>query len=82
MTFKQWLARRRTWTGAVGEVVAYTEADPHRVLWATPSELRGRLLRLQPGSPWFDRVPSLLAALEEVAGLYARHTKRHPKETR
>ena len=82
MTFKQWLKRRRTWTGAVGEVVAYAEADPQRTLWRSPSELRGRIERIQPGSPWFGRVPSLLAALEEVAGLYARHAKRHPKETR
>jgi hypothetical protein len=72
VTFKQWLARRRTWTGAVGEVVAYTEADPHRVLWTTPSELRGRLLRLQPGSPWFDRAPSLVAALDEVERAWKR----------
>jgi len=76
VTFKQWLARRRTWTGAVGQVVAYTNADPLRVLWATPSELRGRLLRLQPGSPQFDQVPRLLEALDEVEQAWKRSRKR------
>ena len=75
LTFKQWLARRRKWKGAVGELVAYTEVDPLRVLWTTPSDLRGRLLRLQPGSPWFERVPALVAALDEVAVSYARHRR-------
>lgn len=72
MTFKQWLERRRTWTGAVGEVVAYAEADPQRTLWRSPSELRGRVKRIQPGSPWYDRVPALLEALDEVEPRWKR----------
>jgi len=79
MTFKQWLARRRTWTGAVGQVVAYTEADPLRVLWATPTGLRRRLLLLQPGSPQFDQVPRLLEALDEVEQGWERSRKRSRK---
>jgi hypothetical protein len=53
------------------------EADPHRVLWTTPSELRGRLRRLQPESLWFVRQrPRLLEALDEVEQAWKRSRKR------